>query len=112
MPIEAETALPPKVLKYSIPSANEAANTCVYNLRRTLEIKVGQRGLAGSAAAIKGLAAGALNAMVQEGYIVAYKSLQVEQIGDVFPVSVEVAPVLPINFIPITVHLVAVRVAA
>jgi len=93
-------------------SANEAANTCVFNLRRTLEIKVGQRGLAGSAAAIKGLAAGALGAMVQEGYIVAWKSLQVEQIGDVFPVSVEVAPVLPINFIPITVHLVAVRVAA
>jgi hypothetical protein len=93
-------------------SANEAANTAVFELRRQLELKIGQRGLAGSAAAIKGLANDVLGRLIDDEIIVAYKALQVDQIGDVFPVSVEIAPVLPINFIPITVHLVAVRAAA
>jgi hypothetical protein len=93
-------------------SANESANTAVFELRRALELKIGQRGLAGSTAAIKGLANDILGRLIDDEIIVAYRSLQVEQIGDVFPVSVEIAPVLPINFIPITVHLVAVRVAA
>ncbi|MCH9837361.1 hypothetical protein K0U83_16985 [bacterium] len=93
-------------------SANEAANFCVFELRNALETKVGQRGLAGSAAALKGLANAVLSRLVDDEIIVAYRSLQVDQVGDVFPVSVEVAPVLPINFIPITVHLVAVKIAA
>lgn len=93
-------------------SANESANTCVFELRTALERKIGQRALAGTAAAIKGLANDVLGRLIDDEIIVAYRSLQVEQIGDVFPVSVEVAPVLPINFIPITVHLVAVRAAA
>jgi len=93
-------------------SANAAANYAVYELRRALEQRIGQRGLAGSAASIKGLAADTLNRLVNDQIIVAWRSLQVEQVGDVFPVSVEVAPVLPINFIPITVHLVAVRQTA
>ena len=93
-------------------SANESANTAVFELRRQLELKIGQRGLAGSAAAIKGLANDVLGRLIDDEIIVAYRALQVDQIGDVFPVSVEIAPVLPINFIPITVHLVAVRAAA
>ena len=93
-------------------SANEAANTAVFRLRSQLELKIGQRGLAGSAAAIKGLANDELGRLIDDEVIVAYQALQVEQIGDVFPVSVQIAPVLPINFIPITVHLVAVRAAA
>lgn len=97
---------------FSEMSANEAANTAIFELRQTLELKIGQRGLAGSAAAIKGLANDALGRLIDDEIIVAYRALQVEQIGDVFPVSVEIAPVLPINFIPITVHLVAVRAAA
>ena len=93
-------------------SANEAANTAVFRLRTQLELKIGKRGLGGSAAAIKGLANDELGRLLDDEIIVAYRALQVEQIGDVFPVSVEIAPVLPINFIPITVHLVAVRAAA
>lgn len=93
-------------------SANEAANTAVFELRTQLEIKIGQRGLAGTVAVIKGLANDTLGRLIDDEIIVAYRALQVEQIGDVFPVSVEIAPVLPINFIPITVHLVAVRAAA
>lgn len=97
---------------YTEMSANESANTAVYELRTALEQKIGQRALAGSAAAVKGLASDVLGRLVDNEIIVAYRSLQVEQIGDVIVVGVEMAPVLPINFIPITVHLVALRIAA
>jgi hypothetical protein len=97
---------------FSEMSANESANTAVFEFRRALELKIGQRGLSGTVNAIKGLANDVLGRLVDDDIIVAYRSLQVEQVGDVFPVSCEIAPVLPINFIPITVHLVAVRAAA
>lgn len=93
-------------------SANESANTAVFELRRRLDTKIGQRALGGTAATIKGLAQSILGQLVDDEIIVAFKNVQVEQVGDVFPVSVEIAPVVPINFIPITVHLVAVRAAA
>ncbi len=93
-------------------SANTAANYAVYELRRRLELKVGRKGLSGSAAAIKGLAAAVLADMIDDEIIVAWQALLVEQIADAFPVQVQMAPVLPINFIPVTVHLVSVRVAA
>jgi hypothetical protein len=95
-------------------SAMESANTCVFNLRRAVEVKIGAKGLASSVAVIKGLAADELDRQVTDGIIVSWKpkTLKVEQIGDVFPISVEVAPILPINFIPITVHLVPFSAAA
>jgi len=99
-------------LVFSEMSANESANTAVFELRRSLELKIGQRALAGTAAAIKGLANDVLSRLIDDEIIVAFRALQVEQIGDVFPVSVEIAPVVPVNFIPITVHLVALRTAA
>jgi len=93
-------------------SANEACNKAVYDLRARLELKIGQKGAIGSAAALKSIASGVLGEQIDDGTLVAWRALQVEQVGDVFPISVEIAPVLPINFIPVTVHLVAVRVAA
>jgi hypothetical protein len=93
-------------------SANEAANHAIFELRSRLELKVGKRGLRGTPAVIKGLAQGVLEELLSDDIIVAFRSLTVDQIGDTFPVSVEMAPVLPINLIPTTVHLVAVRAAA
>lgn len=93
-------------------SANESANNAVFRLRTGLDRRIGSRGLRGTVAALKSLANDELGRMRDEDSIVAYRNLQVEQIGDVFPVSVEIAPVLPVNFIPITVHLVAARAAA
>lgn len=93
-------------------SANESANAAVFELRRALDTAVGKRALNGTVATIKGLAQDQLERLVTDEFIVAFRALQVEQIGDVFPVSVEIAPVVPVNFIPITVHLVAVRAAA
>lgn len=93
-------------------SANESANTAVFELRTALEARIGGRGLVGTVAAIKGLANDVLSRLLDDDIIFAYRALEVEQVGDVFPVSVEIAPILPINFIPITVHLVAARAAA
>ncbi len=93
-------------------SANESANTFVFEFRRRMELKIGKRGLVGTVAAIKGLANGVASEMVDDDIIVAFRSLQVEQIGDVFPISIEISPVLPINFIPAVVHLTATRIAA
>lgn len=93
-------------------SANESANTAVFELRTALEQKIGRRGLVGTVAAIKGLANDTLSRLLDDEIIFGYRALEVEQVGDVFPVSVEIAPILPINFIPITVHLVAARAAA
>jgi hypothetical protein len=93
-------------------SANESMNMAIFELRRRLEAKIGRRGLGGSVARIQGLAADELSRLVTDEIIVDWRALQVEMVGDVFPVSVEIAPVLPINFIPITVHVVALRAAA
>lgn len=93
-------------------SANESANTAVFRLRRALDQKIGDRALASSVAVLKGLATEELRRLVADEIIVAFRALQVEQVNDVFPISVEIAPVVPINFIPITVHLVPLRAAA
>jgi hypothetical protein len=95
-------------------SANESANQAVYDLRNALDEKIGDRGLASSAAIIKGLATAALSALKIDEIIADWKpsTLVVEQAGDIFPVSVEIAPVVPINFIPITVHLVPLSAVA
>lgn len=96
---------------FSEMSANESANTAIFEFRRSMELQVGKRALNGTIATIKSLAQDTLERLVTDEIIVAFKSLAVEQIGDVFPVSVEIAPVVPVNFIPIVVHLVAVRAA-
>jgi hypothetical protein len=92
-------------LAFTEMSSNESLTTFVFEFRTALEQKIGQRGLGGTVGAIKGLARGVANRLIDEEKIVAHRSLQVEQVGDVFPVSIEVALVNPINFIPITVHL-------
>ncbi len=93
-------------------SANESANTSAKRLRRNLDLKIGNRGLGGTAAALKGLAQDELERQLVDDVIVAFKSLQVSQIGDVFPVSFEVATVNPVNFVPITIHLQIFSTAA
>ena len=86
-------------------SSNESLITFVFEFRTALEQKIGVRGLGGTVGAIKSLGRAIANRLVDEEKIVDFRALQVEQIGDVFPVSIEVALVNPVNFIPITVHL-------
>lgn len=93
-------------------SANESADQFAYQFRSALEQRIGRRSLAGSAGSIKGLANDTASRLVDDEIIVAYRALQVDQIGDTFPVSIEVAPVEPTNFIPITIHLTRFRASA
>lgn len=98
----------PNNLVFTEVSANESANQAVFEFRRQLDQKIGDRGLASSVGTIKGLAIDVLQRLVTDEVIAAFRpeTLTVEQAGDVFPVSVEIAPVTPINFIPAVVHLV------
>jgi len=102
------THLQSSIAAYTEMSTNESLDHCVYRLRTAIDEKIGDRALANSAGQIKGIAADELDRLVADEVIVAWKakSLRVDQIGDVFPTSVEVAPVNPINFVPIVVHLV------
>jgi len=93
-------------------SVNEAVNFAVFNFRTNLEFAVGKRGFSGTINATKGIAIGTLGLLVDEGTLVAYRSLDIELIVDVMEVSVEIAPVLPINFVKTVAHLVTIRQSA
>lgn len=95
-------------------SANESANHAVYDFRAGVDAKIGDRGLASSVGVLKGLALDTLSRLKTDGIIADYRpeTLVIEQVGDVYPISVEIAPIVPINFIPITVHLVPLQAAA
>lgn len=86
-------------------SVNEAVNYAVYEFRTALEVAVGKRGFAGTVSATRSVAIGKLDALVGELVITAYRSLDMELIADVLDVSVELAPVIPINFVKTNVHL-------
>ena len=87
-------------------SVNHAVNVFIRDFRTQLDLKVGQPGFSGTITAIKALSRALLNLAVREGRIFSYRSLSVTLEADSVPVAFEVAVVSPINFIPITAHLV------
>lgn len=100
-------------LAYIEGSVNEAVNYSVYNFRTNLEWAVGRKGFSGTVNATKSIATNTLGLLVGEEVLVAFQSLDVELIVDVMEVSVQIAPVLPINFVKSTIHLVTIpQVAA
>jgi len=90
-------------------SVNEAVNYACYNLRTNLEIAVGKKGFAGTINATKGVAVNTLGLQIDEKILVAWMSLGVDLAVDVLEVGVQIAPVIPINFVPTTVHLVTIQ---
>jgi len=92
-------------------SVNEATNFAVYNFRTQMEAMVGRSGFAGTANAGKALATNILGLLVNVA-ITTFRALSVDLILDVLEVSVEISPVLPVNFVKSTVHLVAVPQSA
>jgi hypothetical protein len=99
-------------LAFTEGSVNEAVNYIAYNFRTGMEYSVGRKGFAGTRNAAKGLAIGYLDAFIDEEVMTQWRSLEIEQILDTLEVGVEVAPVLPINFVKNTIHLVTIRQAA
>jgi hypothetical protein len=93
-------------------SVNQAVNFAVFEFRTTLETVVGKRGFAGTINAAKGAALNKLGLLIDSGSITTFRALTMELIVDVLEVSVEIAPIIPINFVKSTIHLVTIRQAA
>ena len=99
-------------IAYSEASVNQAVNYSAYNFRTNMEFAVGKKGFAGTINAGKGVAIGTLTMLVDNTILTAYRSLTIEVIADVMEVSVEIAPVLPINFVKNVIHLVTINQSA
>lgn len=93
-------------------SVNEAVNFSVYTFRTNMEYSVGRKGFSGTLNAAKALAINTLGLLVDAEVLVAYQSLSLDLSQDVLDVSVEVSPIIPINFVKNTIHLVTIRQAA
>lgn len=99
-------------LAFTEASVNEAVNFAVFNLRTNLEFAVGKKAFAGTANAAASVAVATLGLMIDAGAIVAWQNLTIEIEADVMTVDVEIAPVLPVNFVKTTVHLVTASFSA
>ena len=93
-------------------SVNQAVNFAVFSFRTAMEFAVGKRGFASTLAAARGVAVGTLGLLVDNVGITKYRSLFLELVVDVMDVSVEIAPIIPINFVRTTAHLVTIAQAA
>ena len=95
---------------FSEVSANESLDTCIRNLRENLEILIGRPGFRSTRANIKALAKQLLREQVTDEIIKGFNesSLDVEDLGDLYRVNVEVAPLEPVNFIEVAVKVVRI----
>jgi len=99
-------------IAYTEASVNQAVNYAVFNFRTNMEVLVGKKGFAGTVNAGQGVALNTLGLLMDAQVLVAHRSLDIELIVDTMEVSVELAPVIPINFVKNTIHLVTVRQSA
>jgi hypothetical protein len=98
-------------LAFQEASVNEAVNYSVYNYREQLQTVVGKPGFAGTVSAARGDAINILGLLVGIS-LTAWRSLQFDLVLDVLENSLEISPVLPINFVKTTVHLVSIPQSA
>ncbi|RYF12720.1 MAG: hypothetical protein EOO40_00530 [Deltaproteobacteria bacterium] len=92
-------------LAYTEGSVNAAANYTVYSLRTGLEDVIGLPNFSGTASGVKTICLGTLSLLVRQGVITGYLPPQVTVAGDTIAVSVQVAPVIPTNFVTLNMHL-------
>lgn len=93
-------------------SVNQAVDYSVYTFRTAMEVSVGQKGFAGTINAGKAIAINRLGLLVDNEILTQYRALSIDLILDVLEVSVEIAPVIPINFVRSVLHLVTVKQSA
>lgn len=86
-------------------STNACVNFTAFTTRDQLEFVVGQPGFSGTVNQVKTAAQSFLTQLVQAKIIVAYNSISVVQQNDQFQVSFAIQPSLPVNFVPVTLHL-------
>lgn len=94
-------------LAFQEASVNEAVNYSVFNYRTAMELAVGKPGFAGTVSAARGDAINILGLLVGLT-LTAYRSLSFTLALDVLENSLEISPVLPVNFVKTTVHLVSI----
>src|SRR3990167_9018708 len=99
-------------LAYTEASVNQAVNFAVYEFSTGMEAAVGKKGFSGTLASARNLATSKLNLLVQTGAIVAWRALSLTLSVDVLEVSVELAPIIPPNFVKSTIPLPTLRQAA
>jgi hypothetical protein len=102
-------------IAYVEASVNAAVNYVAYNLRTNLEAVVGKKGSAGLVNEALSIAIQTLGQMIDPNgqfAITAWRNLTIEIAGDVMTVDVEVAPVIPTNFVKTTIHLVTASISA
>jgi hypothetical protein len=86
-------------------SVNQAVNYAAYTYRTGMEFAVGKKGFAGTVNAALGVGTNFLGLLSDELVITSWRSQVAELLADVLEMGVEIAPVTPINFVPITIHL-------
>lgn len=92
-------------------SVNQAMNYSVYNYRTQMEVVVGKAGFAGTVTAARGVAIQTLELLLGVS-LIAYRSLILSMTLDVIETALEMAPVLPVNFVKSTVHVVTIQQTA
>jgi hypothetical protein len=102
----------PGNIAFTEASVNEAVNFAVFNLRTELEFAVGRQGFAGTVNAVLAIAVDILGQMIAANAITAWRNLTIELDVDVLTVDVEIAPIVPVNFVRTTVHLVTASFSA
>lgn len=99
-------------LAYIEASVNEAVNVSVYNIRRNLEDAVGRKGFQATINQAVSNVVNTLSQLVDDEILTSWRNLTITLTNDVLEVDVEIAPIIPINFIQTTVHLVSAEFAA
>lgn len=92
-------------------SAMESAGECCKDLRRYLELLVGGNNADVTARSIYNLGSARLTRQKDRndlGLIRDWRNLSVEDLGDGYDISFEVAPIEPVNFLRITAHVVRI----
>lgn len=93
-------------------SVNQAVNFAVFTFRTAMEAAVGKKGFAGTINAAKGVAVNSLGKLVDNQILTQSRALSIDLVVDVLEVSVEIAPIISINFVRSVLHLVTLRQAA
>lgn len=99
-------------LAFTEASVNEAVNYSAFNFRTNMEIVVGKAGFTGTINGAKGFAITTLGLLVDSRVLTAWQGLTFDLSVDVLTIALQMAPVIPINFVKTTLHLITIRQSA
>lgn len=92
-------------LAYIETSTMRATFNFIRNFREILEAQIGKANTSGTQANIQTMVQQALAEALEDETIVAWRNLTYTVTGDQIAISIDVAPAVPLNFIPVTAHL-------